>query len=154
MKLNFKNSQTKIGTIIKATALGLAISTTLSACSPRISTHGNYPREDQVEIIESGKATKQTVFKIYGPPSTVSTFDSETWYYMVQKFERFAFYEPEIIEMNVMAVYFDDKGNYVQSQTYTLDDIRKIAIEESTTATSGHRLSFMQQMFGNFGKTN
>lgn len=154
MKTKFGFGKKSLKSIFKTTAISICLSVAVSACTPRISAHGNYPREEQIEKIVAGNANKKFVFETYGPPSTVSSFDSETWYYISQKFERFAFYEPEIIEMNILAVYFDDKGMFINSNEYNLEDLRKLALEEKTTPTAGHELSFIQQMFGNFGVLN
>ena len=147
------NNPNRIRKIVRASLIGLSLASVLTACSPRISTHGNYPREEQMLQLVEGQSNKKAIFDLLGPPTNVGTFDSEIWYYMTQTFERFAFYEPEMTDMRVIAFYFDEKGVYQASTTYDLDDVKRIALEDEITHTAGNELSFMQQMFGNFTKT-
>src|SRR6201999_1104695 len=66
------------------TALGLAL---LCACSPIIAQEGNVPDPDQVVQINPGVDDKNRVTQVLGSPSTVSSFQDRTWYYISRRTE-------------------------------------------------------------------
>ncbi|WP_420547115.1 outer membrane protein assembly factor BamE [Curvivirga sp.] len=144
----------KFAKVVKTSVLTVALVAILSACSPRVSTHGNYPRPEQMELFHIGQANKETFLKVLGPPTTIGTFDSEVWYYMFQEFERFGFFEAELTKMNVIAFRFDEAGIYQEHKAYDLEDIKRISMDDNITPTAGHEISILQQMFGNFGRLN
>lgn len=135
-------------TMIAATVLAIAV----SGCSPKVAIRGNLPLPSQMEQVQVGSSTKSEIQRLMGSPSTIGTFDSQTWYYMSQKTEQWAFFEPEIIDHQVLVLYFDDAGTLQQMHKYTQDDLREIALQERETPTSGHSLGFIEQLLGNVGR--
>ncbi|WP_259779683.1 outer membrane protein assembly factor BamE [Aestuariispira ectoiniformans] len=133
---------------VAATGLALAV----AGCSPKVAIRGNLPLPSQMEQVHVGSSNKAEVQRLLGSPSTVGTFDSQTWYYMSQRKEQWAFFEPEIVDHQVLVLYFDDRGILQQMQHYTKDDLRKIALQERVTPTSGHSLGFIEQLLGNVGR--
>ena len=66
----------------------------LNSCSPIIGTRGNLPNPDLLANIEVGRINKQGVTELIGSPSTVEPFNGESWYYISEKTETKAFFEP------------------------------------------------------------
>jgi outer membrane protein assembly factor BamE (lipoprotein component of BamABCDE complex) len=91
----------------KAGLTGLAALLLLAACEPKTAIRGNLPRESQLQEIRVGQDSKSRVRDILGTPSTIGTFDQDVWYYMSQKTEQWAFFEPEIVDHKILALYFD-----------------------------------------------
>jgi outer membrane protein assembly factor BamE (lipoprotein component of BamABCDE complex) len=133
-------------------AATLAVATV--ACAPRTANRGNIPTISQLERLKVGKHSKEYVRGILGTPSTVGTFDKDVWYYIGRRTEKWAFFEEKIMEQQIVAVYFDPKGTIEHIQTYDKNDRREIAIIESKTATSGHKLGVIEQIIGNIGRFN
>jgi outer membrane protein assembly factor BamE (lipoprotein component of BamABCDE complex) len=133
-------------------AATLAVATV--ACAPRTANRGNIPTISQLERLKVGKHSKEYVRGILGTPSTVGTFDKGVWYYIGRRTEKWAFFEEKIMEQQIVAVYFDPKGTIEHIQTYDKNDRREIAIIESKTATSGHKLGVIEQIIGNIGRFN
>ena len=135
-----------------AGTIGLVLA--LAACSPRVDVRGNLPDPERLSEIAPGEQTREEVAQILGTPSSVAMFDKETWYYVSQRTETLAFFEPEIKERSVVVLQFDEKG--------VVSDVRKLGIEEGkdvlpverTTPTSGNTLNLWDQLFGNFGRFN
>jgi outer membrane protein assembly factor BamE (lipoprotein component of BamABCDE complex) len=133
-------------------AATLAVATV--ACAPRTANRGNIPTISQLERLKVGMHSKEYVRGILGTPSTVGTFDKDVWYYIGRRTEKWAFFEEKILEQQIVAVYFDPKGTIEHIQTYDKNDRREIAIVESKTATSGHKLGIIEQIIGNIGRFN
>lgn len=124
----------------------------LTGCEPRIDTRGFMPHPDLVAQVEPGSVDKFQVAQILGTPSTVSTFDEDTWYYVTQKTQNFAFFKPEIIDQEVLVVAFNDVGRVEELNRYTIEDGLIIDPVTRKTPTAGKKLSILQQLFGNVGR--
>ena len=135
--------------------LGFAAALTLVACiSPRIDQRGNKPDEDQVVQINPGVDDKNRVAELIGTPSTISTFDDKTWYYISKRTETTAFFDPDVTDQEVLAISFDDNGIVQNMKVYGQEDGRQIAYVDRTTPTEGNRLTIIQQLLGNLGRFN
>ena len=66
-------------------AFGVVVAT--AGCAARIDQRGNKPDEDQVVQINPGVDDKNRVAELIGTPSTISTFDDRTWYYISRRTE-------------------------------------------------------------------
>lgn len=125
---------------------------TVAACTPKTALRGNEPREADLARLEVGLHKKADVQQVLGSPSVLGTFDSNVWYYMSRKTEQWAFFEPDVIEQQVLAIYFDDQDVLQHMQTYDKDDARDVAYSDRETPTAGNELGFFEQIFGNLGK--
>ncbi len=126
----------------------------LAACTPRIDVRGNLPDPDLLADIEVGHINKRQVADLIGSPSSISPFASDTWYYVSERTETVAFFEPEVKDRKVLIIRFDKQGVARAVQTLGLEDARKIALVERTTPTSGTELTVLKQLFGNLGRFN
>lgn len=133
-------------------AIGLAAA--VAACAPRIDQRGNKPDEDQVVQINPGVDDKQRVAELIGTPSTISTFDDRTWYYISKRTETLAFFDPDVTDQEILAVNFTEEGIVDSMRLYGQEDGRTIAYVDRVTPTEGHEITFIQQLFGNLGRFN
>src|SRR5262245_41206136 len=115
--------------------IGLAAAVTLTACAPRIDQRGNKPDEDQVVQINPGVDDKNRVAELIGTPSTISTFNDKTWYYISKRTETTAFFDPEVTDQEVLAIQFDDNGVVQNMKVYGQENGRQIAYVDRTTPT-------------------
>src|SRR5690349_11687991 len=134
--------------------LVLATALTAGACTPRIDQRGNKPDEDQVLVINPGVDDKNRVAELIGTPSTISTFDDRTWYYISKRTETTAFLDPQLIDQEVLAITFDEGGIVQNMRIYGPEDGRTIAYVDRKTPTEGNELTIMQQLLGNLGRFN
>ena len=132
----------------------LAVAVGAAACSPRIDQRGNKPDEDQVVQINPGVDDKNRVSELIGTPSTISTFDDRTWYYISKRTETTAFFDPEVMDQEVLAIHFDENGVVQNMRVYGQEDGRTIAYVDRTTPTEGNELTIIQQLLGNLGRFN
>ncbi|MEX2628889.1 MAG: outer membrane protein assembly factor BamE [Tistlia sp.] len=124
----------------------------LSACSSRVAVRGNLPDPEEVVEVMPGESRRDDVQRILGSPSTLSTFQDDTWYYIGERTEQVAFFEPEVIERSVLVVTFNDAGLVDDTQLFTVEDAQEIAMVDRTTPTEGKELTVLQQLIGNIGR--
>jgi len=129
-----------------------ALAILLSACESKVALRGNLPLESRLESITVGQSTKRDVFSAIGTPSTVSTFDENVWYYMSQRKESWAFYEPEVVEHKVLAFQFDENGTLQAIENYDKESLTEVSYRSEETPTSGRTMSILEQLFGNLGR--
>jgi outer membrane protein assembly factor BamE (lipoprotein component of BamABCDE complex) len=132
----------------------LAVSMTLAACTGRLDTRGNLADPEVVGQITPGQSTRGTVQDLLGSPTTVATFNDRTWYYIGRKTEKLAFFKPDVLEQEVVAVRFDPNGVVENVKVYGAEDAREIKLVDRTTPTAGKELTVLQQLLGNVGRFN
>jgi outer membrane protein assembly factor BamE (lipoprotein component of BamABCDE complex) len=143
----------KIATAV-CLSLGLWLTSGLGGCSPTIQQEGNVPDPDQVVQINPGVDDKNRVMQLLGSPSSVSAFQDRTWYYISRRTETTAFFDPEIVEQEILAVVFDSKNIVEDMRVYGLENGRMVQMVERETPTFGNNLTFVQQLLGNLGRFN
>mgnify|MGYP002813991524 CR=1 FL=1 len=135
----------------KLVTLALAC-TALGACATRVDTRGNLPDPDDVLAIQPGVQDKQQVAEILGTPSTVGTFDDKIWYYISKRTETVAFFEPKVIDQQVVVITFNDLDVVEDVGLYGLEDALAVKPVERETPTYGQELTIIQQLLGNVGR--
>lgn len=133
-------------------ARGLILAAALGACTPVITVHGHEPDPDALAAIEPGKTSQRDVEAALGTPSTLGVFRPNVWYYMSERTESVAFFEPKLLERKIVAVVFDDRGVVEDIFTYSENDRREVELVSRVTPTAGNELSLIQQLFGNVGR--
>jgi outer membrane protein assembly factor BamE (lipoprotein component of BamABCDE complex) len=126
----------------------------LVACAPQVDTRGNLPDPETVLEVQPGVHDRDQVATILGSPSTVATFEDDTWYYISRRTEKIAFFEPEVVDQQVLVVKFGQDGLVADMAVYGVEDGQVIEPVERTTPTSGRELTILQQLFGNIGRFN
>ena len=136
---------------VKLFAISLLISVT-AACAPIVAVHGNYVEAERMAQIHEGISRKADITDLLGTPTAVATFDPTLWYYIGQRTEKVAFYPPEVVDREILALHFDAGGTLRQVEKLDASAGREIALEERTTPTAGKDLSFLEQILGNVGR--
>lgn len=131
-----------------------AVMIAASACAPTYTIHGFTPAAEELDQITAGLDTRESVFRRLGNPSVTGAFDSDEWFYVASRVERFAFYEPRVVDRTVVMVAFDDFGVVERVDRFGIEDGRVINLVTRTTPTFGRELTIMQQLFGNIGRVD
>lgn len=126
----------------------------LVACSPTIATHGHRIDDAALARIEPGRTSRDQVVALLGSPSSWSTFDETSWYYVSQRTERRSFYEADVVDQQVVTINFDDSGLVREIDRVDLADARSIDPVDRKTPTEGNELSVLEQFIGNVGRFN
>lgn len=135
-------------------AVCLAAALGAAGCAPTYANHGFAPQIAELDALTAGADTRGSVLRKLGRPSSTSTFDSDVWYYVASRTEKFAFYQPKVVDRTVAVVRFDEFGVVTQVDRYGLEDGRIVSLVTSTTPTFGRELSVLQQIFSNVGKVD
>lgn len=134
---------------LSKTAVAVVIaSSLLAACSSTTDVfHNGYVLDEQsLQLIPVGSSREQVLLTM-GTPSTTATFGNEVFYYISQKrVRKAAFMKPQLVEQNILAIYFDKNGVVTQKANYTLQDGKVFDTISRTTPTGGKDLTFLQQL--------
>jgi outer membrane protein assembly factor BamE (lipoprotein component of BamABCDE complex) len=126
----------------------------LAACAPTIQQEGNVPDPDQVVQINPGVDDKNRVNQLLGSPSSVSAFQDRTWYYISRRTEQTAFFDPRVVEQEVLAISFDTQNLVQDMKVYGIEKGRLVPMVDRITPTHGNDLTIVQQVLGNLGRFN
>lgn len=132
----------------------LALATSLAACQARIDTRGYVPTAEDLERVKAGVQGREEVREILGTPSSASNFSDDRWYYISKKTSSVAFFQPKVLEQNVVVVEFDQDGFVKELHRLALEDGLVIDPVTRKTPAPGRELSFLEQLIGNVGKFN
>jgi outer membrane protein assembly factor BamE (lipoprotein component of BamABCDE complex) len=137
----------------RLSSIGL-VAFALLGCAPTIDQRGNLPDEAKLATIQPGVTTKEAVSQLLGTPSSVSTFNDKTWYYISRRTEQTAFLNPQVLDQQVVTVAFDDGGVVRGVERRGLADGRLIDPSTRETPSAGRELGFIEQLIGNVGRFN
>ena len=124
----------------------------LPSCSPRIESRGNLPNLDMLANIEIGQVNKREVLESIGSPSTIELFEGESWYYISEKIETKAFFEPKVNKRKVIIIRFNKKGIVKEIKTLGIKDAQNVKMVDRVTPTAGQGMTVLKQIFGNIGR--
>lgn len=144
----------RVGARAGSAAMLTAVVLALGACEPVYVNHGFAPQRAEMDTIVAGEDTRGSVMRKLGRPSTVSSFDADTWYFAASKVKKFAFYAPEVVDRKVVAVSFNADGLVTRVNSFGLEDGQIIDLVTRRTPTYGREMTVLQQIFGNLGKFN
>lgn len=125
-------------------ALGLA------ACNLPTDTRGNLVDPQLLKQVKPGVLNKEQVQTLLGTPSSVSTFDKSTWYYIGNQTQQIAFLDPSVIQQRVVAIDFDNKGIVTAIHEFGEADGRDVDIVSRTTPTRGKSAGPIDQLWETF----
>ncbi len=125
----------------------------LSACSSDVFLvhNGNMPSDDKIAMVQTGQ-TKEEVVDILGSPSMVSSLNENEWLYMSSTLKKVAFFEPKILERDVLTIRFGKDGKVQQISKLDEQNGKNIAVDEEETVSKGHNPGFFKKYFGGVGQ--
>ena len=136
----------------RALLTGLALPLVLGSCTPIVANRGNMLEEERIAQVKPGVSSKNDVFEALGSPTIVSTFDDNTWYYVGQRTEREAFFEPELTDHKIVEIKFDDTDHVRAVDRIGIDKTVEVEPLDETTPAAGREITFMEQLLGNIGR--
>ena len=140
--------------IMKKTLI-LCLFLTVTSCSNNnIKAHGNIISQDDLKHIEIGQTSKNDLIMMLGQPTTKSSLDKDTWYYMGQTIKLKSFMKPDLLSRKIVEFQFDEEGNVLSISEYDEKDAKNIKISPDKTESLATKQSPVQQFIGNIGKFN
>ncbi|MSO89316.1 MAG: outer membrane protein assembly factor BamE [Rhodospirillaceae bacterium] len=128
------------------------VATALFGCAATIDQRGYVPDPERLGRVKQGLQSRDDVARLLGSPSSLGTFDDKTWYYISRRIESVAFFEPKVLEQQVVAIEFDETGFVSQVRRYDMADGREIEPVDRVTPTPGKQMTVIQQLLGNVGR--
>ncbi len=123
----------------------------LFACASDEQVNGQLPSPERIAMIEPGVSSRDDILELLGAPSTRPPFDDDYWYYIRKISHTVAFFEPFVLEQNILTIVFDDEGIVEDILLHTLEDGKEIAMVERITPTQGRTLTIWEQILSNYG---
>jgi outer membrane protein assembly factor BamE (lipoprotein component of BamABCDE complex) len=137
--------------------LGLGLAFGMSACGSldqEVQPKGYILDEDALASVKPGTDV-QSVLKIMGTPSTISTVGNKTFYYISQTTQqRFKFVTPSVSDQRVAAVYFNKNFKVERIANYGMQDGVVFDFISRTTPTGGSEQSFVRNLMRGLGTFN
>ena len=110
---------------------------TLNCSTNKVSkNHGFRLIENKFEMVELNKSNKNDVKTIIGPPSSISNFNNNKWFYIERKKTNQSIVKlgtKKINRNNVLILEFNNLGILIDKKLLNLDDMNKIKIAKNTT---------------------
>jgi outer membrane protein assembly factor BamE (lipoprotein component of BamABCDE complex) len=122
------------------------LAASLSACATPY-MQGNAVDPELLSQIKPGDSTKQQVQTLIGTPSSISTFDPNTWYYISKETKRYGFLDPKVVEEKVIEVDFDKTNKVLAIHSFGKGDMRDVELVSRTTPTRGKSLGVVDQLW-------
>lgn len=128
------------------------IASITTGCSPTIDTRGFNAENVQFNQIKSGIYSKQQVQELLGSPSTIPSFDSNTWYYVSKKTATTSFFTPTVLDQQITVITFNPSGIVSDIKTYKGEEAKNIKPVDRQTETTGYESGVLREVFSNFGR--
>lgn len=139
-------------TVPSVLSSAILASLVLGGCDSIVDQRGFAPTPGSVEKLEIGAQSREDVIRLIGTPSSVGTFNPNTWYYISQRQEAYAFFKPHVLEQKVIQLAFNEAGRLQSIKNYDLTDGKDIDMVSRITPTAGKELTVLEQVLGNVGK--
>jgi len=156
MRLNTKiqSLKTRLGIrpVLATTILVGAV--LLNGCLARVETRGNLPDPDLLASMQEKNVSKNEIVQILGSPSSIAMFENETWFYISERTETVAFFEPETLERQIVIMEFDSDGILQNVAIRELKDGKDVTPVDRETPTLGNEDNMLMQFLGNLGRFN
>ena len=123
-------------------------------CSGRISNHGVLNIEKHINFITDNNLEKAEIAALLGPPSTVSAFEFNKWYYINNTIKHMAFYKPEIIKHTVYEIIFNKENQAIKINTYDQDALNEISFNLDVTDPRGNDKPLLQNILKGIGTSD
>ena len=94
--------------------------------------------------IEINSTNRNDIIKIFGEPSTKSTFDNDVWIYIERKITNTHLLgKRELVVNNVLVLEIDQRGLLSKIDFYNIEDMNKINFDKTKTASVYGKRSFV-----------
>ena len=94
--------------------------------------------------IQVNSSNKNDLIKIFGEPSTRSSFDNDVWIYIERKITNTHFFgKRELIVNNVLVLEIDERGLLAKIDFYNKEDMKQIKFDKDKTSIVYGKKSFV-----------
>jgi len=121
-------------------------------CSPNkvSNNHGFTSLQDKFDKISINKTNKNDILKIIGPPSSISNFNNDKWFY-IERMKRnqslFKLGIKKIQKNDILIVKFNNKGILEYKKILKLNDMNDIEFAKNITEKDYKQNSVLFKIF-------
>lgn len=124
----------------------------LFGCSPKVQVHGYMPLSSNIVALKPGVSTKSDVVQLIGTPAFINTFADNRWHYVAYKTEQIGFWEPKILQYDVLQLVFDEEQILEEMRRGDKTALVALQHDKEVTPSSGREMTVMEQLIGNIGR--
>ena len=123
----------------------------ISSCSINkvVNNHGTISIDNLQKSLIVNKTNKNDIIKILGPPSTVSTFNENTWIYIERKKTNSSIFKlgkKNLEKNNVLIVSLDKYGVLNRKEFYDLNNMNDLKFSNEMTENNYDKNSFVYSL--------
>ena len=118
----------------------------LFSCTTNIKNHGYIPSKSDLEILEIGKDTKQSVSRKIGLPATAGL--EGAYYYVRSTFNAPGFKSAQLVDRKVVVLSFDQRSKLKNIETFNVDNGNFVRLDYRVTETGLDNKNMLQQIIG------
>ncbi len=126
----------------------------LTACSAQFTNHGYVPPAEDLEMIVPGIDNRASVEETIGRPSASGVVSEDTWFYVASRQRFFTYHAPEVVERQIVAISFDDRGTVQNIRELGLEDGQVVRFSRRVTESNIQEVTFLRQLIGSIGRVN
>lgn len=130
--------------------LAALVMVSLSACTAQFRNHGYVPSPEDLAQITVGKDTRDSVIEAVGTPGSAGVLENSAYYYVRSRVRHYAWQKPQVVDRQVVAISFNDKGVVEDIGRYTLQDGNVVPLARRATR-NGQDVSFIRKLLANIG---
>ena len=113
-------------------------------------THGSLNLEKKLKKLEINVSNRNDIVFLLGPPSTISQFDNNKWYYIERKVTNtslFTLGKEKVLKNNVLLLELDKNGILANKEFLEIDDMKDIKFSKNTTDSNIINKNFLYNFF-------
>ncbi|WP_204114063.1 outer membrane protein assembly factor BamE [Shimia biformata] len=123
----------------------------VAACTTQYRNHGYVPTDDELSEIRLGVDTRDSVTEALGTPTAGGVLDDSGFYYVRSKVKHFGARRPEVVERQLVAISFNNRGVVEGVQRFSLQDGLVVPLSKRVTDNGLENENFLKQMLQNLG---
>ncbi len=138
--------------VVQAAALALTFG--VAGCAPQFHNYGYVPPEEDLEQIQVGSDTRETVAEKVGVPASSGMLDNSGYYYVRMRTRTIGPMAPQEIERQVVAISFSERGIVENVERFGLERGQVVPLSRRVTTSTVNDNNFLRQVLGNIGRFN
>ena len=144
----------RVGLISRRVCLFGVLGLGIAACQPIYRNHGYIPTDQDLQVLQVGVDSRESVEATVGRPAAEGVLNDEAWYYVQSRWRTIGAAAPVEITREVVAISFDSRGLVANIERFGLDQGRIVPLSRRITTTNIRGRGILAQMFGNIGRLN
>ena len=124
----------------------MLVFTTNCGFKKRVDHHGVHLLKKKSDLIIVSETNKNDIIKILGPPSVISTFNNDLYFYIERKTTTdriIKLGKMKYLENNVLVLEVDNRGILLDKQFFDLKKMKNIKIVSKETTVDYQKQSFI-----------